>query len=53
VRRPQPALLDLLAERRVDPVQRRLIELVLDRLERGESEPPSLLRMIEAALPTR
>ncbi len=29
------------------------IELVLDRLERGESEPPSLIRMIEAALPSR
>jgi hypothetical protein len=28
------------------------IELVLDRLERGETEPPSLIRMIEAALPT-
>ena len=29
------------------------IELVLDRLERGETESPSLIRMIEAALPTR
>jgi hypothetical protein len=28
------------------------IELVLDRLERGDTEPPSLIRMIEAALPT-
>jgi hypothetical protein len=27
------------------------LELVLDRLERGESEPPSLMRLIEAALP--
>lgn len=27
------------------------LEQVLDRLERGESEPPSLLRFIEAALP--
>jgi hypothetical protein len=27
------------------------IELVLDRLERGETEPPSLMRLIEAALP--
>ena len=27
------------------------LELVLDRLERGESQPPSLMRMIEAALP--
>jgi hypothetical protein len=29
------------------------LEQVLDRLERGESQPPSLLRLIEAALPPR
>lgn len=29
------------------------LEQALDRLERGESEPPSLLRMIESALPPR
>jgi hypothetical protein len=27
------------------------LEHVLDRLERGESEPPSLMKIIEAALP--
>jgi hypothetical protein len=27
------------------------VEYVLDRLERGDREPPSLMRMIEAALP--
>lgn len=29
------------------------LEQVLDRLERGESEPPSLMRLIDAALPPR
>jgi hypothetical protein len=27
------------------------LEQILDRLERGEREPPSLMRLIEAALP--
>ena len=29
------------------------IEYLLDRLERGDQEPPSFIRMIESALPTR
>ena len=50
VRGPQPAALDLLLQRRVDAVERVLVELVGDRLERPDLLADELAHPVELLL---